>query len=86
MSIHDLSEVYEAFASELEKNGYASMLYSSKNFLELFWENKNNRPIWVAHYVEETTYEGDWYIWQRCGTGRIDGINGAVDLNVLQGE
>lgn len=86
MSIHDLSEVYEAFASELEKNGYAAMLYSSKNFLELFWENKNNRPIWVAHYVEETTYEGDWYIWQRCGTGRIDGINGAVDLNVLQGE
>ncbi|SFC73134.1 GH25 family lysozyme [Ruminococcus albus] len=86
MSIHDLSEVYEAFASELEKNGYAAMLYSSKNFLELFWENKNDRPIWVAHYVEETTYEGDWYIWQRCGTGRIDGINGAVDLNVLQGE
>ncbi|MCR5541034.1 MAG: DUF5011 domain-containing protein [Ruminococcus sp.] len=86
MSIHDLSEVYEAFANELEKNGYASMLYSSKNFLELFWENKNNRPVWLAHYVEETSYEGDWYIWQRCGTGRIDGINGAVDLNVLQGE
>ena len=78
--------VIKAFCGELEKNGYASMLYSSKNFLELFWENKNNRPIWVAHYVEETTYKDDWYIWQRCGTGRIDGINGAVDLNVLQGE
>ena len=86
MNIHDLCEVYEAFAEELEKNGYEAMLYSSKNFLELFWENRKNRPVWVAHYVEETTYEGDWYIWQRCGTGRIDGINGAVDLNVLQGE
>lgn len=86
MNIHDLSEVYEAFADELEKSGYEAMLYSSKNFLELFWENKNNRPVWVAHYVEETTYEGDWYIWQRCGTGRINGISGAVDLNVLRKE
>lgn len=86
MSIHDLSEVYEAFADELEKNGYDAMLYSSKKFLELFWENKKNRPVWVAHYVEETTYGGNWLMWQRCGTGRISGIDGAVDLNVLQGE
>ncbi|MBQ8965111.1 GH25 family lysozyme [Ruminococcus sp.] len=84
MNIHDLSQVYEAFSDELEKNGYESMLYSSKNFLELFWENRNDRPVWLAHYVEDTTYEGEWLLWQRCGTGRISGINGAVDLNVLQ--
>ena len=84
MSIHDLSEIYEVFAEELENNGYEAMLYSSKNFLELFWENKKNRPVWVAHYVDETTYTGDWFMWQRCGTGRISGIDGAVDLNVLQ--
>lgn len=84
MSIHDLSEVYEAFAEELEENGYEAMLYSSKNFLEMFWENRGNRPIWLAHYVSETSYSGDWLMWQRCGTGRISGINGAVDLNVLQ--
>lgn len=84
MSIHDLCEVYEAFAEELEKNGYDAMLYSSKNFLEGFWENRGGRPIWLAHYVNETTYSGEWIMWQRCGTGRISGINGAVDLDVLQ--
>ena len=86
MSLHDLSEVYEAFADELEKNGYDAMLYSSKNFLEMCWENKKNRPVWLAHYVNETTYGGDWLLWQRCGTGKISGINGVVDLNVLQRE
>lgn len=84
MSLHDLGEVYEAFAEELEKNGYEAMLYGSKNFLETAWENRENRPVWVAHYVEETTYSGRWFMWQRCGTGRISGINGAVDLDVLE--
>lgn len=84
ISLHDLSEVFEAFADELRQNGYDTMLYSSKNFLERFWENKNDHPVWVAQYYDELTYSGDWYIWQRCGTGRISGIDGAVDLNVMQ--
>lgn len=84
MSLHDLCEVYEAFADELEQNGYEAMLYGSKNFLDMVWENRGGRPIWLAHYVNETTYTGDWLMWQRCGTGRIAGIEGDVDLNVFQ--
>lgn len=84
ISLHDLCEVYETFAEEMEKSGYEAMLYSSKNFLENTWENRKDRPIWLAHYVEQTSYEGKWFLWQRCGYGRIDGINGDVDLNVLQ--
>lgn len=84
ISLHDLCEVYETFAEEVEKSGYEAMLYSSKNFLENTWENRKDRPIWLAHYVEQTSYEGKWFMWQRCGYGVIDGINGAVDLNVLQ--
>ncbi len=83
MSIHALNQLYEDFSQELESLGYSSMLYGSKNFMELFWENRNHRPVWVAHYVDETTYEGDYIMWQRCGWGRIDGINGDVDLDIL---
>ena len=79
-----MCEVYETFAEEVEKSGYEAMLYSSKNFLENTWENRSDRPIWLAHYVEQTSYEGKWFMWQRCGYGVIDGINGTVDLNVLQ--
>lgn len=82
MNSHDLNEIFEAFCDELEKNGYTGMLYSSKNFLNNFWENKNNRPVWLAHYVDETDYEGQFAIWQASAYGRMDGIEGDVDMNI----
>ncbi len=86
MSIHDLNEIFEAFCDELEKNGYSGMLYSSKNFLNNFWENRNNRTVWLAHYVDETDYQGDFAIWQASAYGRMDGISGDVDLNIRVNE
>lgn len=82
MNIHDLNEVFYAFCDELEKSGYSGMLYSSKNFLDNFWENKINRPVWLAHYVDETNYTGAFSIWQASAYGRINGISGDVDMNI----
>ncbi len=82
MNIRDLNSIFEAFCDELEKNGYSGMLYSSKNFLNNFWENKNNRTVWLAHYVDETDYEGQFAIWQASAYGRIEGIEGDVDMNI----
>lgn len=82
MNIHDLNVIFEAFCDELEKNGYTGMLYSSKNFLNNFWTNKNNRPVWLAHYVDETDYQGQFAIWQASAYGRMDGIEGDVDMNI----
>lgn len=86
MNIHDLNEIFEAFCDELEKNGYSGMLYSSKNFLNNFWENRNNRTVWLAHYVDETDYQGAFAIWQASAYGRMDGISGDVDLNIRLNE
>ena len=82
MNIHDLNEVFEAFADELEKNGYSAMLYSSKNFLNNFWINRNDHPVWLAHFVDETNYTGPYNIWQQSAYGRIPGIAGDVDMNI----
>ncbi|MDE6775082.1 MAG: glycoside hydrolase family 25 [Ruminococcus sp.] len=82
INIHDLNELFECFCDELEKNGYTGMLYSSKNFLNNFWTNKNNRPVWLAHYVDETDYQGDFDLWQASAYGNIDGIDGDVDFNI----
>lgn len=82
MNIHDLNELFEIFCEEIEKGGYTAMLYSSKNFLNNFWENKNNRPVWLAHYVDETDYDGLFAIWQASAYGRIAGIEGDVDMNI----
>lgn len=82
MNVYDLNQIFEAFCDELEKHGYTGMLYSSKNFLNNFWTNRNNRSVWLAHYVDETDYEGQFAIWQASAYGRMDGIEGDVDMNI----
>ncbi|MDE7365138.1 MAG: glycoside hydrolase family 25 [Ruminococcus sp.] len=82
ININDINNIFYAFCDELEKAGYSGMLYSSKNFLESVWENRINRPVWLAHYVDETNYTGDYAIWQASAYGRINGIDGDVDMNI----
>ena len=81
MSIHDFNEVAESFLKTLEDNNYEGSLYGSKNYLEKIW--KTSRKVWLAHYTKQTTYEGDYYLWQLCNDGKVSGINGYVDIDIL---
>ncbi len=83
ISFRDLNDMYDAFADELSKGGYDCMLYGSARFLDLVWEDTDVRPVWLAHYTEQTDYEGPYMIWQVANTGRIKGISGDVDLDIL---
>ncbi|MBR1815213.1 MAG: glycoside hydrolase [Lachnospiraceae bacterium] len=83
ISLHDINDIYETFYDEITSYGYDAMLYSSKNFLQILWTNENNTPVWLAHYIDRTDYTGDYIMWQKGNTGRIAGISGDVDFNVL---
>ncbi len=83
MSFVDLNSYYDAFADELAQNGYDTMLYGSKNFLEKVWTNTSTRTVWLAHYTDKTDYSSPYKIWQASQSGTIDGIDGAVDLNIM---
>lgn len=83
ISLHELNEVFNAFHDELAKYGYSAMLYSSKNYLEKVWTNVHKHPVWLANYVSQTEYAGDYVMWQFSSCGRIDGIAGDVDLDLL---
>ncbi len=84
MSIRDLNDYFELFADEMESYGYSAMLYSSKNFLNNFWyDHSKEHPIWLAHYCDETDYTGEYSMWQASCYGKIDGIAGDVDMNIL---
>ena len=84
MSIKDINDVYAAFADEIEKCGYSAMLYSSKNFLYNIWneETKSSHPVWLAHFIDRTDYDGEYAIWQASAYGHIPGINGDVDMDI----
>lgn len=83
ISTHDLDETLSTFAYQLKSNGYDTMLYSSKFYLENIWGNKNKLPVWLAHYTSETNYGGDYFLWQMSNVGRVDGIKGNVDIDIL---
>ena len=81
-SFYNLTQMANKYMSVVEKAGYKAMLYSSKNYLEKAWL-PTKYPVWLAHYTETTTYEGNYYVWQLCSNGRVDGINTDVDINVM---
>lgn len=83
MNLQDINDCFEVFADEVEAAGYEACLYSSLNFLETVWTNTRNHKVWLAHYTSQTDYTGSYYMWQHTSSGKIDGVNCAVDFNVL---
>ncbi len=84
MNFFELNKLYDAFADELSQAGYGCMLYGSKNYLENMWEDTDVRPVWLAHYTEKTDYKGPYLMWQASCTGKISGISGDVDMDILK--
>ena len=83
MSVRDLNNMFSAFCLEAESRGYRAGLYNSKYFLGLMWsEESKEKDLWLALYSDQMNYDGDVFMWQQ-GIGRIDGINGDVDVNVM---
>lgn len=77
--------VCEAFCRTIENAGYQAGIYASRN-----WYNNNlqtqkleNYYIWLAEYRSVPLYQGYYRMWQYSSKGRIDGIEGNVDMNVM---
>lgn len=83
LNSNDLDNLYSVFEKNMNKKGYKTMLYSSKYYLEKVWLNKNNSNIWLAHYTDNTNYDKEYMLWQMSNSGRINGIYGDVDIDIL---
>ena len=82
LSFYHLTEVANTFLKKMEKEGYQGMLYSSKTYLESIWY-PTSYEVWLAHYTDETDYEGAYQVWQLCNNGKVDGISSAVDIDIM---
>lgn len=76
--------VCEAFCATVRNAGYQSGVYASRN-----WYNKRvdverleKYVIWLAEYRKIPLYEGYYHMWQYTSKGKVDGIEGNVDLNI----
>lgn len=82
MSLYTINKVASTFLEAIEAYGYRSMLYGSKYYLENIWSD-GEHLVWLAHYTNETDYQGDYFMWQLSSTGKIDGIDWFVDVDIL---
>ena len=82
LSFYGVSELANAFINACKDNGYEGILYSSKNYLETIWYEELFPNIWLAQYADSATYSKSYKYWQMCNTGRIDGVNGDVDIDL----
>lgn len=82
ISFYELTSFSNEFVKVLNSYGYKGMLYSSKSYLDYIWYPVDY-DVWLAHYTNKTTYTGKYMMWQLCSNGKVDGINGNVDINVM---
>jgi len=72
------------FTETVGSYGYETMVYSYHNALTYMLDTGklDGKLIWLAHYADKTNYKGNHHMWQYTCEGKVDGINGYVDLNV----
>ena len=72
----------------MERAGYKAGIYASESFLkdELNFDALSGYQIWMANYTEDgrlPTPSHRFDIWQFTDRGRLPGISGNCDINVI---
>lgn len=85
---HDVkakTEMADAYLSVIHKFGYEPILYGNPTWLtnDVDISKLTQYPIWLAHYTFSTEWPYDFRMWQFTSQGRVKGIRGDVDLNLL---
>lgn len=84
VSANQATECARAFCDRIKELGYTPILYSPSR--ELYFKYDLSRladiDIWYCEYANAPTFYYEFSMWQYSSTGTIDGIEGAVDLNI----
>ena len=84
VSANQATECARAFCDRIKELGYTPILYSPSR--ELYFKYDLSRladiDIWYCEYANAPTFYYEFSMWQYSATGTIDGIEGAVDLNI----
>lgn len=83
VSIATINKNAKLFLEYIEEHGYEGMLYANYTALSKYWniDDFDCYSLWFAHYINNSTYDGKYAMWQYSDRGKIDGIVGNVDLN-----
>jgi lysozyme len=71
-----------------EKYKTKPIIYCNVDFYKAHLGEKfDEYPLWCAHYkVAKPDIDRDWTIWQHSDRGHVNGIDGNVDFNTVNGD
>lgn len=81
------TEIADAFCSVVKQNGYIPMVYGNptwlRNYVDL--DYLSGYDIWLAHYIKTdiTNFPYEYKMWQYSAAGKLAGITGKVDMNIM---
>lgn len=84
LNVEERTAVCEAFCTTVKNAGLEAGVYASRNWYnnKLTTSTLESYAIWLAEYRSVPLYQGYYQMWQYTSKGKINGINGNVDLNV----
>lgn len=79
-----LTDMVITFCDKIEKSGYYTGVYTYYSFFKnnLNIDKIKRFTIWLAHYTSKTDFTGH-DIWQYSSEGKVNGISGNVDMNII---
>lgn len=84
LSADEITDMTIAFCDRVEAAGYKPMIYANIQWfmarLDITRLEKYDK--WFAQYFREPFYPYSFQMWQYTGKGKVDGIEGDVDLNI----
>jgi len=85
LSQEERTRLVKYFCEKVKEAGYEPMIYGNAYslFTMLDYSQISEYPIWYAYYAENLYYPYKLTMWQYSNTGKVNGITGQVDLNVM---
>jgi len=88
LTIPERSEIANAFCQTIINSGYKAGVYSGQFYYEdcMDFNAISQYSIWLASYTTENrlpSYKNRYDIWQFTDSGKVRGIEGGVDMNVI---
>jgi len=78
------TDITIAFCERIREAGYTPMVYGNISWMimNLEFERLEEYDKWFAQYFKQPFFPYEFAMWQYTPNGKIDGIEGGVDLNM----
>ena len=83
-----LTDIINKYCTIIKDAGYKVGIYANLNWLNNKIDSslQDKYDIWVAQYNNTCDYKKDYIMWQYSSKGKVNGINGNVDMNYFYGK